>query len=66
MMDSVFAIYDSEEEAISAAPEPMIFQDGEAIDTTPKPMIFRTAQIIQKILGFKKSQSYFLDRSTEL
>ena len=25
MMDSVFAIYDSEEEAISAAPEPMIF-----------------------------------------
>lgn len=25
MMDSVFAIYDSEEEAIKAAPEPMIF-----------------------------------------
>lgn len=25
MMDSVFAIYDSEEEAINAAPEPMIF-----------------------------------------
>ncbi len=25
MMDSVFAIYDSEEEAIKAAPEPMVF-----------------------------------------